>query len=98
MLGTQFRGTGPHLGARGRSHGFSQVSVGTWGIFSNYSGDGPSKLVSSYEGHLGNLHVALQDNTDPSHGEAGDQGSLSSCHRDIGIPFGFQEESGNMTF
>ena len=39
------RGIGPHLLARGKSHGFSRVAAGTWGIFSSYSGDGPSKLV-----------------------------------------------------
>ena len=39
------RGIGPHLAARGKSHGFYRVVVGTWGIFSSYVGDGPSKLV-----------------------------------------------------
>ena len=34
----------PHLPARGMSHGMSRVAVGTWGIFSSYSGDGNSKL------------------------------------------------------
>ena len=27
----------------GKSHGFSRVSVGTWGIFSSYDGDAHSK-------------------------------------------------------
>ena len=40
----------PHLTARGKSHGFSQVAVGTWGIFSSYGRDGHSKLVSVH-GH-----------------------------------------------
>ena len=31
---------------------------------------------------------------DPSGGEAGDQGSLSSWNSDIGIPIYFQKESG----
>ena len=31
--------------ARGKSHGFSRVVVGTWGIFSSYSVGDPSKLV-----------------------------------------------------
>ena len=31
--------------ARGKSHGFSQVAAGTWGIFLSYSGDGRSKLM-----------------------------------------------------
>ena len=29
----------------GKSHGFSRVAVRTWGIFSGYCGDDPSKLV-----------------------------------------------------
>ena len=29
--------------ARGKSHGFSRVAVGTWGIFSSYVGDAHSK-------------------------------------------------------
>ena len=36
---------GPHLAARGKSHGFSRVAAGTWGIFSTYNGDGPSSHV-----------------------------------------------------
>ena len=35
---------------------------------------------------------------DPSGGEAGDQGSLSSWNSDIGIPIHFQKESGIDTF
>ena len=34
----------PHLPARGMCHGISRVAAGMWGIFSNYSGDGHSKL------------------------------------------------------
>ena len=41
----QCRVIGPHLTAKGKSYGFSLVAVGTWGIFSSYGGDGPSKLV-----------------------------------------------------
>ena len=41
----QCRGIGPHLAASGKSHGFCRVAVGTWGIFSSYGGDDPSKLV-----------------------------------------------------
>ena len=33
----------PHLVARGKSHGFSRVAAGTWGIFSSYNGDTHSK-------------------------------------------------------
>ena len=45
LLCMQCRGIGPHLGARGKSHGFSRVAVGTCGIFSSYGGDGSSKLM-----------------------------------------------------
>ena len=31
-------GIGPHLVARGKSHGFSRVAAGTWGLFSSYGG------------------------------------------------------------
>ena len=40
----QCRGIGPHLATRGKSHGFSRVAAGTWGIFSSYGGDVHSKL------------------------------------------------------
>ena len=43
LLCMQFRGIGPHLVARGKSHGFSRVAAGTWGIFSSYDGDTHSK-------------------------------------------------------
>ena len=36
-------GIRPHLVARGKSHGFSRVAAGTWGIFSSYDGDAHSK-------------------------------------------------------
>ena len=45
MLCTQCRRIWPHLTAKGKSHGFSRVAAGSWGIFSTYSGDGPSKLM-----------------------------------------------------
>ena len=32
-------GIGPHLVARGKTHGFSGVVAGTWVIFSSYNGD-----------------------------------------------------------
>ena len=38
-------GIGPHLTARVKSHGFSHVAVGTWGIYSSYGGDGHSKVM-----------------------------------------------------
>ena len=37
-------GIGPHLAVRGKSHEFSQVTAGTWGIFSGYSRDGHLKV------------------------------------------------------
>ena len=43
LLCMQCRGIGPHLVARGKSHGFSRVAAGTWGIFSSYHGDDHSK-------------------------------------------------------
>ena len=39
----QSRGIGPHLAGRGKSHGFSRVAAGTWGIFSSYDGDAQSQ-------------------------------------------------------
>ena len=39
----EYRGIGPHLVERGKSHGFSRVVAGTWGIFSSYDGDAHSK-------------------------------------------------------
>ena len=57
-----------------------------------------SGFLSSYDGHLRHLNYAWQDNTDTCRGEVGDQSSLSSFHRDIGIPINFQEESGLDTF
>ena len=51
-----------------------------------------------FEVHLRNLFEAWQANRDASQGEAGDPGSLSRCHSDIGIPINFQEESGIVTF
>ena len=38
------------------------------------------------------------DNTDASGGDEGDQASLSSYQKDLGIPINFQEESGLVTF
>ena len=43
LLCMQCRGIGPHLMARGKSHGFSRVAAGTWGIFSSYDVDEHSK-------------------------------------------------------
>ena len=43
LLCMQCRGFGPHLVAMGKSHVFSRVAAGTWGIFSSYDGYAHSK-------------------------------------------------------
>ena len=43
LLCMQCRGIGPHLVARGKSHGFSRVAAGTSVIFSSYDGDAHCK-------------------------------------------------------
>ena len=43
LLCMQCRGIGPHLVARGKSHGFSRIVAGTCGIFSSYDRDAHSK-------------------------------------------------------
>ena len=43
LLCMQCRVSGPHLVARGKSHAFSRVAAGTWGILSSYDGDAHSK-------------------------------------------------------
>ena len=43
LLCMQCRVIRPHLVARKKSHGFSRVVAGTWGIFSSYDGDARSK-------------------------------------------------------
>ena len=48
LLCMQCRGIGPYLVARGKSHGFSRVAAGTWGIFSSYDGDAHSKREFVY--------------------------------------------------
>ena len=57
-----------------------------------------SGLLSSYDGHLGKLNYAWQENTDSSGCEAVGQASLIRWHRYIGIPINFLEESGIVTF
>ena len=48
LLCMQCRGIWPHLVVRGKSHGFSRVVAGTWGIFSSYDGDAHSKREFVY--------------------------------------------------
>ena len=43
LLCMQCRGIGPLLVAWGKSHGYSRVATGAWGIFSSYDGDAHSK-------------------------------------------------------
>ena len=57
-----------------------------------------SGLLSSYDGHLGKLYYAWQENTDTSGGDQGGQAFLISSHSYIGIPNNFHEESGIVTF
>ena len=57
-----------------------------------------SGLLSSYDGQLGKLNYARQENTDASGGEPRGQASLISWHSYIGIPINFHEESGIVTF
>ena len=57
-----------------------------------------SRLLSSYDGHLGKLNYAWQENTYPSGGEPGGEASLISWYSYIGIPINFHEESGIVPF
>ena len=57
-----------------------------------------SRLLSNYDGHLGKLNYAWQENTDASGSEPGGQASLISWHSYIGIPINFHEESGIVPF
>ena len=57
-----------------------------------------SGLLSSCGGHLSILLEAWQGNRYASQAVVGDPDILSSCHRDIGIPINFQEESGIVSF
>ena len=43
LLCMLYRGIGPHLVARGKSHGFSRVAAGKGAVFSRYDGDAHSK-------------------------------------------------------
>ena len=62
-------------------------------VFSAKSG-----LLSSYDGHLGKVNYAWQENTDASGAELGGQASLIIWHSYIGIPINFHEVSGIVTF
>ena len=43
LLCMECMGIAPHLVARGKSHGFSRIVAGTWGILSSYAGYAQSK-------------------------------------------------------
>ena len=106
LLCTQCRGFGPHHSARGMSHGIFRVAGGTCGIFSSYSRNGHSKLhfVQRSQDYClirtdtSGISTRFRRITHTSGGEVGDQGSLSSFHRDIGILINFQEESSLVSF
>ena len=57
-----------------------------------------SGLLSTYEGNLRNHHESWQGNTDVSRVDLGDQGPLSHCHSDIGIPINFQKRKAPSPF
>ena len=57
-----------------------------------------SGLLSSYDGQLGKLNYAWQENTYASGGELGGQASLISWHSYISIAINFHEESGIVTY
>ena len=57
-----------------------------------------TELLSSYDGHLGQLNFARQESTDASGGEPGGKASLISWHSYIGIPVNFHKESSIVTF
>ena len=50
-----------------------------------------SGLLSSYDGHLGKLNYALQENTYASGGESGGEASIIRWHSYVGIPINFPE-------
>ena len=57
-----------------------------------------SGLLPSYDGHLGKLNYAWQENTDASGSVPGGQASLITWHSYISIPINFHEESGIVPF
>ena len=57
-----------------------------------------SGFLSSYDGKLGKLNYAWQENTDASGGELGGQASHISWQSYFGIPINLHEVSGIVTF
>ena len=66
--------------------------------FENQVCSAKSGLLSIYDGHLGKLNYAWQENTDASGGEPGGQASFISWHSYMAISINFHEESGIVTF
>ena len=101
FFSTKCQGIRPHLAARGKFHVISRVASGTWDIFSRDGGDGPSKVVCVQQHQDYSLLARHRFGFSWKHGSAkgplsrgvGGPRSLSTCHRDIGIPVNFQEES-----
>ena len=91
--------------ARGKSHGFSRVAMGTRCTYSSYGGDGHSKPVFVQQ-RLDSC-VVMRDTSGISMRlgrairmllEVRNETLGPSCfHSDIGIPINFQEESGIVT-
>ena len=81
LLCSQCRGIGPHLAARGKSHDFPRLAAGTWGMFSSYGGDGPSKLLMVHR-HQDSCLVARDTS-----------GFSSSLGRAIGMPPEVRQET-----
>ena len=82
------------------------IAVRTWGIFSSYGGDGPSNIM--FVQRRQNSYIVGRNTSEfssrlgraigtPFQVRQETQG-LSCCHRDIGIPINFQEESGIISF
>ena len=57
-----------------------------------------SRVLSSYDGHLGKLNYAWQENTDTSGGNPGGQDSLICWHSYIGIPINFMKSQASSPF
>ena len=81
----QYRGIEPHLTARGKSHGFSQVVAGTWDIFSSYGVDDHSKLL--FVQRCQDLCLVMRDNLGISSKLGGEIRMLLDVRRDTRGPF-----------
>ena len=82
----QYRGIGPHLSASGKSHGFSRVAAGTWGIFLGTLWCSIKKIETPYLSDS-ELWIALhkmQRNQASSPNEGYVSWDFSSCGRNMG--------------